>query len=310
MSARIGRPRCQHGLALISVLWVVALLTVVAGALSLSVRHETRFTRNVLSGAQTRAAAEGAVYLALKQLLEGAQTPAERRERALYHVTLGAVPVRVAVVDAAGQIDLNTAAPELLDGLLRSVGVEDWQRADIVDAIQDWRDGDELTRLNGAEDGEYQAAGRPYGAKDGEFASVDELQLVLGMSAALYRRIRGALTVHSRQRGINPAAASRAVLAAVPGLGSDTIDAYVRAREADESRGARALPAPVIDRRFIAAASGVYTIHAAARMQDGTETQLTVTVALRPSESAPFTILDWSEVEPAFFDDAARGAST
>ncbi len=280
----------------------------VAGALSLSVRYETRFTRSAVSGAQTRAAAEGAVYLALKQLLESAQ--AQRIDRALYHVTLGEVPVRVAVVDAAGRIDLNTGAPELLDGLLRSVGVEDWQRADLVDAIQDWRDGDELTRLNGAEDGEYQAAGRAYGAKDGDFASVDELQLVLGMSAPLYRRIRGALTVHSRQRGINPAAASPAVLAAVPGLGSDTLEAYVRAREADESRGAEALPAPVMDRRFIAAASGVYTIHAAARMQDGTETQLTVTVALRPSQSAPFTILDWSEVEPAFFDEAAQGAST
>ena len=310
MSARMSRIQTQYGLALISVLWVVALLTVVAGALSLSVRNETRFTRSVVSGAQTRAAAEGAVYLSLKQLLESAQASAERIDRALYHVRLGEVPVRVAVVDAAGQIDLNTAAPELLDGLLRSVGVEDGQRADIVDAIQDWRDGDELTRLNGAEDGEYQAAGRPYGAKDGDFASVDELQLVLGMSAALYRRIRGALTVHSRQRGINPAAASRAVLVAVPGLGMDTIDAYLRAREADESRGARALPAPVIDRRFIAAASGVYTIHAAARARDGTQSQLSVTVTLRPSESAPFTILDWSEVEPDFFDDGAQGAST
>ena len=45
-------------------------------------------------------------------------------------------------------------------------------------------------------------------------------------------------------------------------------------------------------------------------MQDGTETQLTATVALRPSQSAPFTILDWSEVEPAFFDEAEQGAST
>lgn len=310
MNTRIDAPRRQHGLALISVLWVVALLTVVAGALSLSMRYETRFARTVVSGAQTRAAAEGAVYLALKQLLEQAQAPGERLDRALYHVTLGEVPVRVAVVDAAGKIDLNTAAPELLDGLLNSVGVEDWRRAEIVDAIQDWRDEDSLTRLNGAEDSEYQAAHLPYGSKDGEFASVDELQLVLGMSPALYRQIRGALTVHSHQRGINPSAASRDVLMAVPGLGIDTINAYVDAREEDESRGAPALPAPVIDQRFVARANGVYTIHAAARMQDGTETQLTVTVSLRPSDSTPFTILDWTEVEPAFFADSRRGAST
>jgi general secretion pathway protein K len=46
----------------------------------------------------------------------------------------------------------------------------------LVDAILDWRDEDDLHLVNGAEDPDYKAAGLPYGAKDGPFDSLEELQ--------------------------------------------------------------------------------------------------------------------------------------
>lgn len=66
----------------------------------------------------------------------------------------------------------------------------------MADAIEDWRDADDLAELNGAEDREYAAAGRPYGAKDGPFDSLDELQLVSGIDRDLYRTLLPALTVN------------------------------------------------------------------------------------------------------------------
>ena len=65
----------------------------------------------------------------------------------------------------------------------------------------DWRtpvsDAD-VHRLHGTTDDEYDAAGRAYRPRHGPFQSVDELNLVLGMTPALYARLKPALTVYSR----------------------------------------------------------------------------------------------------------------
>ncbi len=285
--------RFQAGIALISVLWVLALLTIVASALSFSVRSEAKFARNVISNAQARHAAEGGIYLGLERLLARSMLP--RPDYAAYEFAVGEASVSVVVADEAGKIDLNAAPPELLDGLLRIAGVEAWQRTDIVDAILDWRDADEATRINGAEDHEYQAAGKTYGAKDAPFDSVDELKLVLGMSPQLFRKIRPALTVYSRQRGINPAAASRLVLLAVPGMGADTVDAYLQLRRESGASGLSP-PPPSIDGRYRAGATGaIYTIRSRARLAGDIVTELAATVALRGVGEPAFSILSWDD---------------
>jgi general secretion pathway protein K len=301
---RVGSYR-YRGIALISVLWIIALLTVVAGALSFSVRSETKLAHNLVATTIARHAAEGGIYLAIDRLLYG--TERERQvDRAVYSVSIGEADVRVTVVDEAGKIDLNAAPPELLDGLLRMANVEAWQRRELVDAIQDWRDTDDEVRLHGAEDPDYLAANKSYGAKDGDFATVDELQLVLGMSPQLFRKIRTALTVHSHQRGINPAAASRKVLLALPSARDDTIDAYVELRERRLANAEPLPEPPMIDRRFLAGGAGdTYTIHAEARMRDGVAAELAVTVQLRSSADAPFVILSWSGTQPS--DSRERG---
>ena len=284
----------QAGIALISVLWVLALLTVIASALSFSVRNETKFARNVIASAQARHAAEGGIYLAVERLLTRAAQP--RPDYAAYEFVVGQAHVRAVISDEAGKIDLNAAPPELLDGLLRSAGVEAWQRANIVDAILDWRDADQVTRINGAEDREYRAGGKDYGAKDARFDSVDELKLVLGMSPQLFRKIRPALTVHSQQRGINPAAASRLVLLGIPGMGPDTVDAYLRLRSERDDSGLPPPPPPSIDGRFRASATGsVYTIRSRARLGDGIAAELAATVTLRDAAERGFTIMSWDD---------------
>ena len=62
------------------------------------------------------------------------------------------------------------------------------------------------------------------------FEAVGELQRVLGMTPALMASIADSLTVYSRQRGINPATASRDVLLALPGITPEQVDAFLAAR--------------------------------------------------------------------------------
>ncbi len=109
-------------------------------------------------------------------------------------------------------------APDpLLKGLLQSVGGLDSEAAQrVLEAILDWRDADDLRRPNGAEAADYRAAGLKYAPTNGRFESTGELSRVLGVTPALMARLADSLTVHSLQRGINPATASRDVLLALP----------------------------------------------------------------------------------------------
>ena len=96
--------------------------------------------------------------------------------------------MRIAIRDEGGKIDLNAAPNELLHGLFLSVacagrdgegvGLDDRQADALVDAIRDFADEDELQRLNGAEDRDYEDAGLPWGAKDAPFRAVEELHRV------------------------------------------------------------------------------------------------------------------------------------
>ena len=287
----------NRGIALISVLWVVALLAVVAGGMSAGMQNEARLARNLIASAQARHAAEGGVQLALLALLNGAGRSAWQPDGSAHERVVGDAIVRITMIDEAGKIDLNAAQDGLLDGLLKTAELEDWERHSIVDAILDWRDADSFIRLNGAEDGDYLAADKPYGTKDTRFDSVDELQLVLGVAPELYRKIKPALTVYSRQPGVNPAAASRQVLLAIPGMDVETVERYIALREQNRENGLPPPPPRIIDRQYIARRRArTYSIHAQARVQNGVTAHVTATVDLRGRDpTAPFTVLSWRQ---------------
>src|SRR5690606_20283379 len=154
--------------------------------------------------------------------------------------------VMISVRDVAGLIDLNTASRELLGGLLMVAGVPADGQNRLLDAIEDWRDPDDIPLLEGAEDKDYLAAGLPYGAKDGPFDDVTELQQVLGISPALYQRMEPSLTVYSGQGGIDPTVAPREVLLAIPGVDLQLIESYLEERRVTAARGDIPPPLPPI----------------------------------------------------------------
>jgi DNA uptake protein ComE-like DNA-binding protein len=79
--------------------------------------------------------------------------------------------------DEAGKINLNTATRDMLLRLTPRMTDE------IVDAILDWRDSDEVPGSAGAESNYYMALPRPYRCKNGPFESVEELLYVRGINA-------------------------------------------------------------------------------------------------------------------------------
>lgn len=79
----------------------------------------------------------------------------------------------------------------------------------------DFRDGDHEPSPDGAEDADYQALGKPLGAKDAPFALAEELMRVPGITADLYERIAPGITVYTNQGRPDPAAAPAIVRSAL-----------------------------------------------------------------------------------------------
>ncbi|MEJ2509795.1 MAG: type II secretion system protein GspK [Gammaproteobacteria bacterium] len=281
-------------MALVSVLWVVALLTLVGASLTSAVRTEIALAGQRVTELQGRAAAEGAIYLAVQRLLFPNLDTVWPTDGSAFTQTVGETEVRVQVFDEAGRVDLNMAGPELLGGLFRAVEVADEQADAIVDAIMDWRDVDSLRRLNGAEDRDYAAAGLAYGAKDADFESVDELRMVLGMTPEIFAAVRDAVTVHHRHAWVNPAVASRPVLLAIPGIDASAVDAYLEARGA----GARRVPAPIGAQSSLVQVRGTtYTIRARAVEQGREVAGIEATIRInRGGQKRPFKVLQWDRI--------------
>ncbi len=119
--------------------------------------------------------------------------------------------MRISLTDEGGKVDINNAPRELPNVLFLAAGAEQDQTASLIDAILDFRDEDNLNRLNGAEDRDYQAIDLT-DAKNSLFEAIGELRGVLGITPGLFQRASTLATVFSSQTGINPLTAQAALL--------------------------------------------------------------------------------------------------
>ncbi len=313
-TARRLRRGAVRGVALIAVLWIVALLTVIGAGFALDMRTETTLTQELLAGARARAAAEAGVYRGIWELLKPDRRRRWRADGTQRRWSFRSYRVTIALQDESGRIDLNTATPELLGALLTAYGVEDERRAALVDTILDFRDADDAKGPNGAEDPEYQAEGRASGAKDGLFNTVAELMQVLGMSRRLYGRIAPALTVHSHQPGVDAELAPPAVLRAlVTGDASeDALERYLDDRKSkaedpstDPAGAQNAALLSGLNPRFLSRSTGeVYTIQAMARVRRSNVASavahISATIRMTNQPRRPYTVLAWREGRELF----------
>jgi general secretion pathway protein K len=313
MTHRSRRSR-QSGVALVLVVWAAVLLAVIAGSFIEERRAEALVVGNSISMARAAAAADAGVHRALLDAFRGDAAPdAWKRDGQPHDWTFDNVPVRIEMRDESAKIDINTASDALLRGMLLSVGLDEDQAARLLDAILDWRDPDTLRRPNGAEEPEYRAAGLTYGPSNAPFEAIEELQLVLGMTPEIYRRLAPMITVYSRQQGVNPTIASREVLLAIPGLTPQLVDDYLQ-RRADAAAANQPLPTLPQAAAYIAGASMVTEVRAEARLDDGTYFAREAVALLRSVPRRPASFLVWREATaptpPQDAQPAAAGATS
>jgi general secretion pathway protein K len=217
-------------MALISVLWGVALLSAITLSFLAAGGTSYRLARNALDAAQTDVAAEAAVNRSVLALMDPRPEARWRTDGVSRGFDFDGVRMRVRIQDELGRIDLNNADATLLTGLFQSVGLDARGAGALVDKILDWRDASNLKRLNGAKEPEYRAAGLAYRPRNGPFQSVDELKLVMDMTPELFRRVEPAVTVYSGRPSIDPQVATPEALAALPTMDAQKVAALVGAR--------------------------------------------------------------------------------
>jgi general secretion pathway protein K len=132
--------------------------------------------------------------------------------------------------DTGVRLNVNTASEEMLRNFLGQGLRIDYDWADrLTQAILDWRDVDDLPRLNGAERDEYIAAGAAVLPGNAPFSSISEVRHVLGMTPELFAAMRPLITVRGSGR-VNVNAAPEPVLLAVPGFTPAVVAELLRRR--------------------------------------------------------------------------------
>lgn len=286
-----------RGLALIVVLWGVALLAMLATGFSFSIRTETRLALSSVERARAAAAADAGVRRLLAVL---ASSNARRAPILELRMRFDDIDVALHLMPENARVDLNAAPGPLIEGLVaqvaRRVAPEMSARA-VADAILDWRDTDSRVRPMGAEAADYQAAGRAYGPRNGAFLSVSELTRVLGVTPALYEGLAPLLTVYAWSPQVDALSASREVLLAVPGLSESAVDEFLDARAQQPLDARRAFALLAGAERYLAraAAGGVYSLSARAVLPSGVQASRRAVVKVTAGAAQPISILGWFE---------------
>ncbi len=279
----------QKGIALILVLWVLTLLTVMAVGMTAAQRTETALSENHIAAARFRAVSDAAIaFTALVFAIPPPETtdeviPVWLPNGAAMPWRFGEVDLRIRVFNEASRIDLNVATPELLSALLVALGLEEEPAASLASAIVDWRDENDASLLNGAEDADYLEAGRMIGAKDMPFTLVEELLQVLGMTPEIYRRLAPEVSVDLDGGEFDERFASAAAMAATQGIPLENAQALIAKRDSplfEDSSGPR----------FVDRAGPMYRIDVSEVGADGTGRRMEALVEVISGQQPPYQI--------------------
>ena len=293
--------RRQRGVALILVLWVIALMSVLLGSFALIARTENLESRHLFDTTTARYAAEAGLERAVYELRNPDPLTRWVGDGRPYEFAFDNALVHVELTDESGKIDINSADDALLQSLFVSIGANTDQAAALSDAIQDWRDPDDVVRPHGAEAAEYKTAGLSYVPRNAPFQTVSEVQQVFGMNYELYARIEPAITIYAGGGSPNPAYAPLQALLALPGMTPELAQQLIQARQqiAPGQSGAAALTLP--DGTPIVANGGgnTYTVMSRAMLANGASTVLDASIRLGGVGAAgrPYTVLRWRDDE-------------
>jgi general secretion pathway protein K len=206
MSSPIRSPR-DHGFILLVVLWMAALFALTATAFVKAVQAHLRSTTVQIQSSRAELLADSGLALAALDLIE-AQGAGRRRKFPADGVPISCMldegQLTISVQDAGGRINLNTAGDRLLQALFAGLGASREAAAAYSTAIVNFRAPAVEPQRGGTGTPGEQAAGRPLGPKHAPLDTLEELQQIEGLDAAIITAMRPHVTIHSGTAGLDP----------------------------------------------------------------------------------------------------------
>jgi general secretion pathway protein K len=293
--ARLPRRRADDGFIIVAVLWILGALAVLASIYSIYV------TRTVvgLGVNDDRLQAEALVTAGLELTayqLSVAKPDALPGQRD-FRFRLGRSDIAVEFRSEATRIDLNLAPKALLAGLFADLGARYDAAEYYADRIIGWRQKPDLAQPSN-EAGAYRTAGLSYGPRQGPFADVSELWLVLGLPPALVERALPFVTVFNGSADIDVLDAAPEVVAALPGMTPDRLYSVLG------QRGPGAANAQIVQSLLGASPDAASQPNGTSRatrvtvriaLDDGRRVGAEVVILLLGDGEEPYRVLSWHD---------------
>ncbi len=217
----------QNGMALITVLSVLAVVSVITTSLLAWQHTAMQQTTLRLQTSQSmdylQAMEDWAEAVLLRDLSKGAVDSLDES----WALNLAPVEVDRGLItghleDLQGRFNLNNLLVKgkyqaeegrRLQRLMKLIGVDGHTALEVTNAVRDWMDADQSENFpGGAEDYYYLNLSPPYRTADRPFISATELLLVKGMTEELWRKLNPHITALPGYRPVNVNTASKAVL--------------------------------------------------------------------------------------------------
>ncbi|KXZ63942.1 putative type II secretion system protein K [Acinetobacter venetianus] len=234
----------QHGVALLTILVMVALATILAATIAKRQSNTAENTGYLMRQDQSLLYAKSAEAFFSELLIQDSDNGSSidhlqenwAKPMPPFSVEDGAVSGRL--LDESGKFNLNNlvksdgkvdeAAKRWFEKLLQRVGLP----AELSQAVIDWQDSDdETTGAMGAESNYYQGLNPAYLASNTMFHSVDELKLVKGFEGRNYDLIKPYVTALPEQTKVNMNTASALLLASIdPRVDVNALDQELKAK--------------------------------------------------------------------------------
>jgi general secretion pathway protein K len=192
-------PRSE-GFALIMVLWFLVLIAAISTYLMANARSETAVARNIRAAATAEALADAAVAEAVFNQTVRATAGRWKVDGEPHLISLPDGEAIVRLYDENQKVNPNRASDALMAALFEAAGVERALARSLGASIADWVDSETEPRPLGAEMQQYLDAGRSYSPPNAPVESIDELQLVIGITPEVVTLVRPYLTIHTESK--------------------------------------------------------------------------------------------------------------
>ena len=278
-----------RGFIVVAVLWILAALS----ALVLIYLNYVTSTAVVVAGStdrvQTEALVSAAVELAAHRLVNLGE--AARPTSGTLNARVGAGGVSVTFRSEAARIDLNAAPKSLLAKLIVGLGASEANAASYADRILAWRSATEA----GDDDPEtsfYRTMGVAYKPRHAPFPASEELWLVRGIPPLVVEKMLPFVTVFSNLAVVNILDAAPQVVAALPGMTPENLQAVLSQRS-DPAGDPRAVLAMTGGEGATLAGAKAYRMTVRVELGNGRRGGAEVVILLLESGNEPYRVLSW-----------------